>query len=57
MRMGIGVTKGQEALGQNIGKALQSMIDDGSYAKLMAKWGLPETSALQKMLINNKATL
>ena len=56
-RMGIGVAKGQEALGQKIGKALQAMIDDGSYAKLMDKWGLPKTSALQKVLINNKEAL
>lgn len=56
-RMGIGVAKGQEALGKDVAKALQSMIADGSYAKLMNKWGLPKTSALDKALIDNKEAL
>ncbi len=51
--MGIGVAKGETALGKAVAVALQSLIDDGSYAALMTKWNLPTTSALPKVLFNN----
>lgn len=52
--MGIGVAKNEMALGKDVAVALQSLIDDGSVGKLMAKWNLPATSALNKVTINNQ---
>lgn len=50
--MGIGVTKGDTALQERIVRALQSLIDDGTYGKLIAKWGLSSTSAVREATIN-----
>ena len=52
--MGIGVAKGKEEQGKQVALALQSLIDGGSYAKLMKRWGLPSTSALSSVTINGK---
>ena len=32
--------------------AQRATIDDGAYAKLIAKWGLPASSALSRVTIN-----
>jgi polar amino acid transport system substrate-binding protein len=50
--MGIGVAKDNKALQGALRSALQAAIDDGVYAKLMAKWGLPASSALSHVTIN-----
>ena len=50
--MGIGVAKDNKALQAALQSALQAAIDDGVYAKLMAKWGLPTTSAIARVTIN-----
>lgn len=46
----IGVRKG-DALGQVMTDAIQSMIDDGTYQKIMAKWGLDDSGMLSKALL------
>jgi polar amino acid transport system substrate-binding protein len=50
--MGIGVGKENKPLQEALRSALQATIDDGAYAKLMAKWGLPTSSALARVTIN-----
>ncbi|WP_102227184.1 ABC transporter substrate-binding protein [Acidimangrovimonas sediminis] len=50
--MGIGLGKDDTKLAQSLKTALQAMIDDGSYAKLLANHGLPATSAVAKATIN-----
>jgi len=39
------------ALTKAIQKALQSMVDDGSYTKILTKWGV-ESGALSEITIN-----
>ena len=46
----IGVRKG-DPIGQVMTDAIQSMIDDGSYEKIMAKWGLNDSGMLTKALL------
>jgi polar amino acid transport system substrate-binding protein len=46
----IGVRKG-DPLGQVLTDAIQSMIDDGTYEKIMAKWGLNDSGMLTKALL------
>jgi polar amino acid transport system substrate-binding protein len=46
----IGVRKG-DPLGQVMTDAIQSMIDDGTYEKIMAKWGLNDSGMLAKALL------
>lgn len=46
----IGVRKG-DPLGQVLTDAIQSMIDDGIYEKIMAKWGLNDSGMLSKALL------
>ncbi|MCB8877562.1 ABC transporter substrate-binding protein [Acidisoma silvae] len=50
--MGIGVGKTNTALHTALSKALQSMMDDGSYAALIAKSGLPANAAIAKATID-----
>jgi polar amino acid transport system substrate-binding protein len=50
--MGIGVAKTDAALQTSLAKALQEMIDDGTYAALLQKWGLPASSAIPRAAIN-----
>lgn len=50
--MGIGVGKADAALQEALRSALQSLIDDGSYAALLKTWNLPASSALAKATIN-----
>ncbi|MFT4063782.1 ABC transporter substrate-binding protein [Paraburkholderia sp.] len=51
--MGIGVAKGDKALQLQVADAMQKLIDDGSYARLLDKWGLSASSAIPKVTINN----
>lgn len=53
--MGIGVSKTDTALQQEVAKAMQLAIDDGSYAKLLTKWHLSASSAVPKVTLNAKA--
>jgi polar amino acid transport system substrate-binding protein len=46
----IGVRKG-DPLGQVMTDAIQSMIDDGTYETIMAKWGLNDSGMLTKALL------
>ena len=46
----IGVRKG-DPLGQVLTDAIQSLIDDGTYEKIMAKWGLNDSGMLSKALL------
>ena len=46
----IGVRKG-DPLGKVMADAIQSMIDDGTYEKIMAKWGLNDSGVLTKALL------
>ncbi len=46
----IGVRKG-DPLGQVLTDTIQSMIDDGTYEKIMAKWGLNDSGMLRKALL------
>jgi len=48
---GLGVAKENTALRDAIAAALDGMIQDGSYGKILAKWGLSGT-AVQKAVIN-----
>ena len=50
--MGIGVSKADPALQDALRTALQAMIDDGSYAGLIAAWHLPPSSAVAKATID-----
>jgi polar amino acid transport system substrate-binding protein len=54
-QMGIGVTMADPDLQKRLAVALQQLIDDGSYAKWMAKWGLQTTSAIKTVTINGAA--
>ncbi len=51
--MGVGVGRDDTALQAKLSQAVQSLIDDGSYAKLLAKWGLPASSAVAKATISS----
>ncbi|MEX3845480.1 ABC transporter substrate-binding protein [Paraburkholderia sp. BR10882] len=53
--MGIGVNKADAALQQELAKAMQRAIDDGSYASLLIKWGLSASSAVPKVTINTNS--
>ncbi|MDM9625033.1 transporter substrate-binding domain-containing protein [Rhizobium sp. S152] len=46
----IGVRKG-DPLGKIMTDAIQSMIDDGSYEKIMTKWGINDSGVLKKALL------
>ena len=46
----IGVRK-DDPLGHVLTDAIQSMIDDGTYEKIMAKWGLNDSGMLSKALL------
>ncbi|CAN7638913.1 ABC transporter substrate-binding protein [Brucella pseudogrignonensis] len=46
----IGVRKG-DPLGQVLTNAIQSMIDDGTYEKIMVKWGINDDGMLSKALL------
>lgn len=46
----IGVRKG-DPLGQVLTDTIQSMIDDGTYEKIMAKWGINDSGMLTKALL------
>lgn len=50
--MGIGVDKSDVSLQSALVKALQEMIDDGSYAALLKTWGLPASSAIARATVN-----
>ena len=50
--MGIGVDKSDASLQSALVKALQEMIDDGSYAALLKTWGLPASSAIARATVN-----
>jgi polar amino acid transport system substrate-binding protein len=50
--MGIGVTRSDTDLQTAVATALQSMIDDGTYAALLKKWNLPASSAIPRTTIN-----
>jgi polar amino acid transport system substrate-binding protein len=50
--MGIGVSKDDKALQKDLAAALQKLIDDGTYAKLLQKWNLSASSALTKVTLN-----
>jgi polar amino acid transport system substrate-binding protein len=50
---GIGVRKG-DALGPVFRDAIQSMIDDGSYKEIMAKWGVDGAGTLEKAVLVTK---
>lgn len=47
---GIGVRKG-DPLGPALKAALQAMIDDGSYVKMMARWGVDRQGVLPKAVL------
>jgi polar amino acid transport system substrate-binding protein len=47
---GIAVNKGSK-LSEALQKALQSMVDDGSYTKVLTKWGV-ESGGLKQIVIN-----
>jgi polar amino acid transport system substrate-binding protein len=49
--LGIGIERKNEALSQEMGAAFAKLIADGSYAKLLAKWGLGE-HAVPKLLFD-----
>lgn len=51
---GIGIRRG-DALGPVLRDALQSMIDDGSYKQLMAKWGVDGSGMLDKAVLVDQA--
>lgn len=53
--MGVGVDKEDPALQRQLAAALQTIMDDGSYKQLLAKWGLPADSALTKATINGQS--
>ncbi|WP_223692318.1 ABC transporter substrate-binding protein [Leifsonia poae] len=48
---GVGIPKADEDLTKAIQKAMQSMVDDGTYQKILAKYG-QESIALKKIEIN-----
>lgn len=53
--MGIGVGKSNTVLQTALRKALQSMMDDGSYTALIARSGLPANAAIAKATIDGGA--
>jgi len=48
---GLGIDKGNTELVTAISEAIQSMIDDGTYGKILKKWNL-EQGAVEKVQIN-----
>ena len=51
---GLAVAK-NSALAQALQKAIQAMIDDGTYKQILAKWGV-ESGALNKAIINGASS-
>lgn len=49
---GIALKKGQGTYAQAVQGAVQALIDDGTYAKILAKWGLSTSGAIAKAEIN-----
>ncbi|WP_235022480.1 ABC transporter substrate-binding protein [Amycolatopsis alkalitolerans] len=49
---GIALKKGSGQFAQAIQGAVQALIDDGTYAKIIAKWNLSTAGAVQKSEIN-----
>ncbi|WP_027933077.1 ABC transporter substrate-binding protein [Amycolatopsis thermoflava] len=49
---GIAIKKDQGSYAQAIQGAVQALIDDGTYAKILAKWGLNTSGALTKAELN-----
>lgn len=49
---GIALKKGQGTYGQAIQGAVQAIIDDGTYDKILAKWGLNTAGAVKKAELN-----
>ncbi|HVV13501.1 ABC transporter substrate-binding protein [Amycolatopsis sp.] len=49
---GIALKKDQGTYSQAIQGAVQALIDDGTYAKILAKWGLSTAGAITKAEIN-----
>jgi polar amino acid transport system substrate-binding protein len=45
-RLGIGIAKSDPALRDALTAALKAMNDDGAYAAMMKKWGLPASSTI-----------
>lgn len=50
---GIGIRR-DDALGPILTDVLQSMINDGTYKALMAKWGVDKSGMLDKAVLVNK---
>lgn len=53
--LGIAVPKGKPALRAELQKALQAVIDDGSYAKILRRYGV-ESGAVKAAIINGGAS-
>lgn len=53
-RSGIVIAKGNDKLAKALQTALQGMIDDGSYQKLLAKWGVA-SQAIKRATIDDRA--
>jgi polar amino acid transport system substrate-binding protein len=53
---GIAVKKGEGTFAQAIQGAVQALIDDGTYAKILAKWNLNTAGAITKSEINPAAS-
>ncbi|NIH86161.1 ABC transporter substrate-binding protein [Amycolatopsis granulosa] len=49
---GIALKKGQGTYAEAVQGAVQALIDDGTYAKILAKWGLNPSGALTKAELN-----
>lgn len=49
---GISLKKGDGTFAQAVQGAVQALIDDGTYAKILAKWNLNRTGAITKSEIN-----
>jgi polar amino acid transport system substrate-binding protein len=50
-KQGIAIEKGNEKLDEAVQKALQKLMDDGTYMKILKHWGV-ESGALDKAEIN-----
>jgi polar amino acid transport system substrate-binding protein len=50
--MGVGVDKTDASLQGALVRALQAMIDDGSYAEILKTFGLPASSAIARATVN-----
>ncbi|GAA1968715.1 ABC transporter substrate-binding protein [Amycolatopsis minnesotensis] len=49
---GIAVTKGNGQFSQAVQQALQALIDDGTYKKILEKWGLNPVGVIAKSEVN-----